>query len=275
MNQGDHNASRAAAEESIRLSREYNDTATLADALGSLGHCALYAGDPITAEEAAKEGIEISERSGFDRELIWSLDAMAHINYVKGNFEGVEIYYARIGDVLKKKGAEMDPVYISGFLIEKAVRQGNMEEAEKLMRSTLEIITERRDSYMLATMQSMFAHALRQTGDLDKATFYYQKTIRLWQDRGHRAAIAHQLECFGLIALAQEHIERGVKLFSAADHLRNISNSVRTPVEQKEFDESKTKLQSQMNESEFNKEWSNGQSMTMEEAIELALEESK
>jgi hypothetical protein len=127
---------------------------------------------------------------------------------------------------------------------------------------------------MLATMQSMYAHALRQSGDLDKAAFYYLKTIRLWQDRGHRAAIAHQLECFGLIAIAQEHPVRAVKLFSAAEALREVSNSVRTPDEQEEFEEAKSSLQSGMDGREFNKFLEEGRSMTMEQAIEFALKET-
>jgi len=274
MNLGDHNASRTAAEESIRLSREHNDTATLADALGSLGHCALYAGDPVAAEDAAKEGIAISKRSGLDREMIWSLHAMIHINYTKGNFDEVEKYFSKAGDVLKKNEAEFDPVYISGYLIEKAVRQGNMKEAEKLTESTMEIITERRDSYMLATMQSMFAHALRQTGDLDKATFYYQKTIRLWQERGHRAAIAHQLECFGFIAMAYEDAARATKLLSAAETIRSTIHSVRTPAEQKEFEEAKAQLQTGLDAAEFEKVWKEGQGMTLEQAVDLAVEEN-
>ena len=127
---------------------------------------------------------------------------------------------------------------------------------------------------MLATLQSMFAHALRGHGDLDKAMSYYRRTIRLWQERGHRAAVAHQLECFGLIAMAQEQPARAVILFSAAEALREVSNSVRTPDEQKEFEDAKSSLQSGMNEEGFNKVWEEGRSMTMEQAIEFAIVET-
>ena len=275
MNLGDHQASRAAAEESIQLARESNDLLTLVDALGSLGHCALYAGDPQGAFDAAKEGIEIGERLDAGRELIWALDAMTHIYHLKGEDDEVLKYFARINEILKKAGIPIDPAYKGGFLIEQTVKRGNMDEAENLMESILEIMLERRDNYMLTTMQSMFAHVLRGHGDLDKATFYYRRTIRLWQDRGHRAAVAHQLECFGLIAMAQEQPARAVKLFGAAEALREASNSVRTPDEQKEFEEAKTKLRSGMKEGNFKEIWDEGRSISMEQAIEFALEERK
>jgi predicted ATPase/class 3 adenylate cyclase len=275
MNLGKHQASRAAAEESIQLARESNDILTLVEALGSLGHCALYAGDPQAAFDAANEGIEIGERLDAGRELIWALDAMIHIYHIKGDDDEVHKYIGRINEILKKAGIPIDPIYIGGFLIEQAVKREDMDEAERHMESLMEIILERRDNYMLATMQSMFAHALRGHGDLDKATFYYRRTIRLWQDRGHRAAVAHQLECFGLIALAQEQFVRAVKLFSAAEALREKSNSVRTPDEQKEFERAETKLRSKMSEDEFNKVWKAGYVMAMEQAIEFALEENE
>ena len=274
MNQGNHRASRAAAEESILLARENDDPFTLVEALGSLGHCALYAGDPETAIEAANEGIEMGERLGAKAELIWALDARTHIYNLKGEDEEVRKNFARINEVLKKAGIPIDPVYKGGFLIEQAVKRGDMDEAEHIMESIMETMQERRDNYMLATMQSMFAHTLRRHGDLEKALFYYRSTIRLWQERGHRAAVAHQLECFGLIAMAQEQPARAVKLLSAAQALREISNSVRTPEEQKEFERAKAQLQAGMEESEFNRVWKEGQGLSLEEAVDVALEEN-
>ena len=96
----------------------------------------------------------------------------------------------------------------------------------------------------------------------------------MWQERGHRAAVAHQLECFGLIAMVREQPARAVKLFSAAEALREVSNSVRTPVEQKEFEDAKASLQAQIEESEFNRVWNEGRTATLEQAIEYALGET-
>jgi len=75
--------------------------------------------------------------------------------------------------------------------------------------------------------------------------------------------------------MAQEQPARAVKLFSAAEALREASNSVRTPEEQKEFKEARASLQSGMDEDEFNQVWEEGRSMTMERAIEFALEENE
>ena len=80
------------------------------------------------------------------------------------------------------------------------------------------------------------AHAARQLGNFEEALALYRETIQEWQEIGHRGAVAHQLECFAFIAKAQEQGERAVKLMSAADALREVSSSPRTPQEQIEYD---------------------------------------
>jgi len=87
-----------------------------------------------------------------------------------------------------------------------------------------------------------------------------------------RAAIAHQLECFAFIAIADEEPERAIKLFSAAEALREKINSQMTDYEQIEYDQSIAQLRSMLAEMEFNSLWAEGRAMTMEGAIALALE---
>jgi hypothetical protein len=90
---------------------------------------------------------------------------------------------------------------------------------------------------------------------------------------GHRGAVAHQLECFAFIAKAQEQGERAVKLMSAAEALREASSSARTPQERIEYDRELAGLRAGMDEETFDLLWAEGRSMTMEQAIEFALEE--
>ncbi|HMD82060.1 MAG TPA: hypothetical protein VKE92_12165, partial [Anaerolineales bacterium] len=106
-----------------------------------------------------------------------------------------------------------------------------------------------------------------------EALALYRETLPDWQKIGHRGAVAHQLECFAFISRAQEQEERAVQLMSAAEALREASSSARTPQEQIEYDREFAGLRAGMNEKMFDLLWEEGRSMTMEQAIELALEE--
>jgi hypothetical protein len=99
-----------------------------------------------------------------------------------------------------------------------------------------------------------------------------RETIPVYQDFGHRGAIAHQLECFAFIFTAQEQGERAIKLLSAANALRERVNSRRTPREQKEYEKEVDDLRAGLGEESFMRCWNERQTMTMDQAIELALE---
>ncbi|HMD81530.1 MAG TPA: hypothetical protein VKE92_09510, partial [Anaerolineales bacterium] len=99
----------------------------------------------------------------------------------------------------------------------------------------------------------------------------YAETLRNWQDLGNRAAVAHQLECFGFLAIHIEEPQRAIKLFAAAGALRERIQSLMTDEERVEYDQAFEQVRSMLTETEFESLWDEGRSMTMEQAIEFAL----
>ncbi|HKJ39770.1 MAG TPA: hypothetical protein VJ972_13415, partial [Anaerolineales bacterium] len=271
MNLGDHQGSRNAAEKSIELARSVNDQQTCAEGLASLGIGALYSGDPEYALKVTTESMQICNRMNFQRELAWATNTMIHIYTVMGDDERKHKYQAQYREFLQKAGVPPDPVEAEMSLAEENLKKGAVTEALYHLENMISVLTERGDKYRLMGFQTDFAHILRDQGRIDEALTIYRRTILMWQDYGHRAAVSHQLECFGLIEIAQDQPTHAVKLFGAAEALREISNSVRTPAEQKEFEEAKANLRSGMDD--FDKIWEQGHTMTMEQAIEFALEE--
>jgi len=63
-------------------------------------------------------------------------------------------------------------------------------------------------------------------------------------------------------------------LFAAANVLREKRGTPMTPDEQLYFEEQLTSLREKLNENQFDSVWSKGHVMTMEQAIEFALEVS-
>ncbi len=93
-----------------------------------------------------------------------------------------------------------------------------------------------------------------------------------WQDLGARASVAHQLECFAFIAVAEEEPQRAAKLLGAAEALRDKAQSQMTDQERVEYDQSVAQLRAMLAETEFNALWAQGRAMTMEQAIQFALD---
>jgi non-specific serine/threonine protein kinase len=122
-------------------------------------------------------------------------------------------------------------------------------------------------------VQSELAHMERAEGHYEVALQTYRETIVVWQRLGHRAAIAHQLECLAFIAKVHEKAERAATLFGAAEALREQIEIQMTVMERVEYEREVADLRAEMDEQVFASAWANGRAKTMEEAISCALEE--
>ena len=120
-------------------------------------------------------------------------------------------------------------------------------------------------------MTSEIGHIARMKGDISQAKEIYRQTILSFQELGNRPAVAHQLECFGIIAVAEADSPRAGKLLGAAETLRERIESPMTDFERNEYDQAVARLRALLPEAEFKTLWAEGRSLTREQAIRLAL----
>src|SRR5262249_15440261 len=94
---------------------------------------------------------------------------------------------------------------------------GNYAQTRSSFLAGLSLFVGMGDKHGVNMVRSELAHLERRQGHFAQAKPLYRETIQEWQQLGHRAAIAHQLECFAFLAKAQEEAERVAKLFGAAE----------------------------------------------------------
>jgi len=150
--------------------------------------------------------------------------------------------------------------------------QGRFAEAREKFVILLPIFAAMGDYHRTNMIHSEMAHMERLEGHFENAEQMYRDTIVQWKRLGHRAAVANQLECFAFIAKIHEQPERAAKLFGAAEKIREVINIPMNGMEQVEYDREVADLRAGMNADEFKRLWSEGRSMTMEQALELALQ---
>ena len=124
-------------------------------------------------------------------------------------------------------------------------------------------------------IKSELAHIDRYEGKYQQAKAVYKETILEWKRIGHRAAIAHQLECFASIAKIEKQGQRAARLFGAAEALREKIDIPMTAMEHVEYEREISDLKAGMDEKVFTFAWAEGRAMTMDQAIDFALEQSK
>jgi len=274
--QGDNLSSLKAFEDSVSLLRQIGEKRMLAQALAYTGVARAFLGNREIAYAAAEEAINLAREAGDKVTLGIALANMAAvIAMTQGDPKRIRPYAEEGIQLLKETGSHWQTAMtVFGFALFTAMR-GNYAEARSQFEACIPLFTELRDRHRLGMVRSELAHLERREGNFVQAKSLYRETIQEWQKIGHRAAIAHELECFAFIAKAQEEEQRAARLFGAAEILRENINIQMTPTERPEYDREVNDLHANMDKSIFENAWAEGRALTMEIAIEFALEKAK
>ena len=91
------------------------------------------------------------------------------------------------------------------------------------------------------------------------------------RELGSKGGIISSLESFAYLAAADKWFERTARLFGAAEALRQVIGFPKHPSDQSEYDRNVAASRSELGEKEFATAWAEGRAMSMEEAVEYAL----
>jgi len=264
--------SKQALQESISISRATDNRRILGYSLGLLYTVSTFINDPA-GEEAALEGLNIFTEEIDDN---WGLGLayqnMARIAISQGDQEEKQKYLKKLNGLRREAPVSIQTGLFLMGLGRSEVEQGNYDDARKLFDDALDIFVQLRIKIYQMAAKSQLGHIARYTGDLVRAKSIYRETILGWQDIGNRGAVAHELESFASIAITIKNPQYALKLLGAAEALRERSGSPMTDFERIEYDRDVAHVRSLLENDEADRLWTEGRSMTMSEAIDLAME---
>ncbi len=276
MSLGDNTNGKRVAEESVALLRQNQDKSELANSLMILAYPLEFLGERLPAEAALLESIAIARSEKDTYVLAAALNNLTRVTLdLHGDIEAAERYADEAIYVAREAGLEWTVAVAYEMKGMIALHRKNYAKARALIENAFHAYQELGASFNVVIAKSALAHMERDLGNYATAQDIYRETIVAFRDMGQTGAVAHQLECFGFIALAQNENERALKLIAAAHALREKGGTPMTPDEQVYFDEQLKGLREKMDEIKFHLIWSKGQALTMEQAIEFALGESK
>ena len=259
-------------QEAIAISRATGDKRILGYSLGMYYTATTFINAP-DGEKAALEAFHIFSQEVNDKlGLGMAYMNMARLSSSKRDESEKEKYIGKLREMVHEMPKSFQvSMFILSIGMDERLR-GHYDSARKIFEEGLELFKRLPSRHFVLVMRSELGHVERQTGNLAQAKLIYRDTIKGWQDLGNRAAVAHELECFGFLAIHAEESKRAAKLFGAAEALRERNQSPMADYERVEYDQSVTRLRLMLAEAEFTSLWDEGLSMTMEQAIEFALE---
>jgi predicted ATPase/class 3 adenylate cyclase len=270
--QGDNINAYRAGNECVELARQLGDIRLLATALAFSGSARLFEGEFELALEQIEAAVALCRAAGERFGLGLALGMMSQAEMmINHNLKLAEEYEQQAMELTTEMAGTWTGLMLYFGTGRGAMYRGDYAIARERFTYCLPYFIEMRDQHRTNMVYSEFAHIDRYEGKLQQAHEAYRKTIVVWLKLGHRAAVAHQLECFAYLAKAQEEPERALLLFGAAEALREKINIHMQPHERQEYERNVAHLHTMLAESEFRKLWNRGRVMTMDEAIELAI----
>jgi predicted ATPase/DNA-binding NarL/FixJ family response regulator len=274
MIHGDFPTARAELEESVALWRTLGDERRLAMALREVGVVAYCLHDFGPARRYAAESVELWRAVDSPWNLALALDNLGYTLAAQGDpvtaralFEEEVALYQALDDPWGLTTAMSGLGWIAGQQGDYAAARAHVAEALVLRRT-------KADKWSIAQSLSLLGEVLQQQGELDQASNLYCECLVLAHEVGDKVGMALVFYNLGTLAQLQKQHERAARLFAVAAVLRKVTggasyHTLTTPADQERAIAS---VRSILGEEAFAIRWAEGQVLTLEQAIEYALE---
>ena len=229
--QGDYTTARELNQESLVLRRDAGDTPGVATLLNNLGIIARFQRDLTGARQMNEESLALFRKLG-DR---WA-----------------------VGQLLNNQACV-------------ASDQGEYAEARLLLQESLMIRRQLGDKAGLALSLNTLADVVLDEGVFADARPLLDESLAINRELGDKTAIAYLVEDYAGLAAAEARPEKALQLAGFAAALRKSIGAPLPPSEQTRVDRMLAPARQGLPEAAVTAEWESGRSLSLDEAIELAL----
>jgi predicted ATPase/class 3 adenylate cyclase len=277
---GENRRAREAAREAAELAQAIEDRTILAHALGAQAICDMLDADYEHAEAEAHEALAIVRDTGQSLSFrrLWGItavmSALASVHMMRGDDPAAAVAQSREAMRVAEAGGNpwalgmtaMNAARVAGFA-------GDFKQARALIERAKAELERAGDVHFAHLMIAELGHYLRRDGLRAEARAMYRQSLRWVQEFGNRGAVAHQLECFAMLALDDGAPGQAARLFGAAQQLREQASAPPTAFERTEYDAAQARLRAALKAEALERARAEGQALTMEQAVALALEQ--
>ncbi len=270
--QDDNNTARTLVEESLALSRELADRKQTGYALYTLGRLARvegnYAGAVTFLEESLSLFRELTQKD--DIALVLS-DFGLTVLYL-GDYERATALCEQSLAIARELG---DLRGIASWLANLAIvtlARGDDQRATNLCEESLVIRKALGYKGGCAHTLAILGRIALDQGAYERATACYKESLTLRQETGEKEGIATALEGLAAVTGMQGQPVRAARLCGSAESLRTLLRAPLTPIDRPYYQQTVAAIRAQLDEPTFLKAWTEGQAMTLEEAIAEAVQ---
>ena len=309
--QGEFMQAKSIYDECLKLKQEIGDKRGIAQAQNTLAEVAFYQGKYTIVAELAEQSLRLFKGLGVKRGIVFSLGLLAYTAQYRGDLEGAISFAEQCLNLSKEINAPRavgycnevlglaafarnhlsearDSFYKAIDIFEKlgdrrnlasawihqartAYRQGEFESAGKFIDKSLEVSRQLNVQWTLGLALEIMGLLQRSQGNYDGALARFQESLKISVNQDNRQGIANCLGAIaGLAALANRSFDAAY-LFAASQKTREEIGARMGEGDQAEYTEYLTLMRQQLDDEVFNRAWTYGCSMPIDQAVEIAM----
>jgi predicted ATPase/DNA-binding SARP family transcriptional activator len=272
---GDLELARSHLEASRAIAEQLTDEAGVADSLLSLGRVAWRRDDYATARGHFERSLALYRRAGDIYGACLSLQGLGHLAWRQGDLVAARAHYtASLATMRELENRSAIPWSLT-MLANVARCEGDLSSARSLFEESASIhqyFGRRGDA---AWCQLGAGNVALAQGDQAAARSLYTEVLKAFREHDDREGSAFALERFASLAAATGQSETVARLLGAAEALREAIEFPLPPVDRTEYyDRLVEETRIALGEKRFAAAWAEGRAISLEEAIQFALDPS-
>ena len=273
--QGDYAQAKEPLEESLNLSRMLGDKRAIASSLRIFGNICLSQANYAAAQTAYEESLALLQELGDKREIASMMTNLGNVATCTGDYATGRQYQDESVAIFRELGDKFNLVLALNNLGFVAEQQGDNFAAQRFYEESIATAHEFGEKHNVAYALNGLAHVLYLEHDSAEAARNYRESLLVSQEIGEKRCIAYCLEGFAKVESQYGDAKRAALLLGAAEALRQTIGAPLNQMEQAELDQDMIVTGERLGERIFEAAWTEGRAMTLEQAIEFALKESK
>lgn len=271
-NQGDYVAAREFYQASLDLSRELGDTKGITGALSFLGLVARARGDYTTAQASFEEALAIRRRTHDRRGIAGAMYNLGVLACDRGEWATAERLLQQSLGIRRELGDKLGVAYALLALGDVARARSQFDMARERYQESLILDMELGDKLHMALCFHGLAATACHQGQCHLARSLYLDSLTTLQELGSRREMVGSLIGLAGVATEEVEVERAARLFGAAEAILLRLNARLSPIEDVDFSHYVARLRAH-NATQFDTAWISGRMLSLDEAVEYALED--
>jgi len=270
--QDDYQTARTLAEESLQLSREQALSKQTGYALYILGRLSRMEGNYAGAVTFFEESLALFRALGQQHDIALVLSGLGLTVLYLGEYERATAFCEESLALARELGdARGIASWLTNLGIVMLVR-GDVKLAQELCEESLAIRRKLGYKGGCAHTLAVLGRIALDQGEYERSTACYKESLTLRQETGEKEGIAAALEGLAAVAGMQGQPVRAARLFGAASSLRTMLGAPLPPIDRLSYEQTVAAVRAQLDEPAFAAAWTEGQAMTLEEALAEAVQ---